>query len=121
MASAARSGVRRRDRRRWERLARAFGRSSFVRYQRPVVRNVDRDTAVTCDRPQMVILDEEHGSKVGVAKAGGALGDCVEDGLDVGRGRGDQAQDLGRSRLLFQRLIDLAVARLKLLVAPLQL
>ena len=53
--------------------------------------------------------------------AGGALDDGVEHALEVGRRRGDDAQDLGGGGLLLQRLGDLAVALLKLGVALLQL
>ncbi len=43
---------------------------------------------------------------------------CVEDGLDVGRGAGDDAQDLAGRRLLLERLGEIAVSLLQLLEEP---
>ena len=46
-----------------------------------------------------------------LAEARGALDDGVEDGLEVGRRARDDPQDLGRRRLLLQRLGQLRVVR----------
>src|SRR5712691_1537725 len=53
-----------------------------------------------------------------VAQPHGASDDRVEDRLHVGLRSADDAQDLGRRRLLFQRFGEVSVADLELLEEP---
>ena len=52
------------------------------------------------------------------AHAGGVLGHNLHDRLEIGRRARDHPQDLGRRRLLVQRLGQLAVPGLELLEQP---
>ena len=56
------------------------------------------------DETEAVAVDLEDRGIEGVAQTGGAPQHRREHGLDVGRGAGDDAQDLGRRGLLLQRL-----------------
>ena len=47
------------------------------------------------------------------AESRGALGHDVHHGLEVGRRAGDHPQDIGRGRLLLERLRKLSVTRLQ--------
>ena len=59
-------------------------------------------------------LGEEHDAEGGVAESARALDDCLEDRLFVGGGARDDAQDLGRRRLLLQGLGEVGVLGLEL-------
>ena len=52
-------------------------------------------------------VEPEDRTEAGVAQPRGVLDDGVEDRLDVGRRARDDPQDLGRRRLLLQRLFRL--------------
>ena len=69
------------------------------------------------DRREMqhAVLDAVDVDDAGAAEAGGALGDSLQDALEIGRRRRDDPQDLGGDGLLLQRLGQLAVALLQLL------
>jgi hypothetical protein len=66
------------------------------------------------DATERVALGENDPPVGDTAQPRGALSDSVEDGLDVRRRCGDDAEDLGRGRLLFLRLNQLALAGLEL-------
>ena len=54
-----------------------------------------------------VLTHDRHGRVVGVAESRGALGDRVEDGLDIRRRARDHTEDLGDGGLTLERLLRL--------------
>ena len=57
-------------------------------------------------------------SRDAVAEPSGALCNAVQHGLDIGGRAADDAEDLGRGRLLLERFGQFAVARLQLVEHP---
>jgi hypothetical protein len=68
---------------------------------------------VLSDLMDQLAVEPEERAEEPVTQSHDALDDRVEDGLDVGRGARDHAQDLARRRLLLERLgqalLELAV------------
>ncbi|WP_292648592.1 hypothetical protein [Mesorhizobium sp.] len=54
-----------------------------------------------------IVLLEPDDHVVGVAKTGGARRHSVEDRLDIGRRRGDDAKQLAGRRLAFEGFVEL--------------
>ena len=100
------SGSRREGRR--ERLRRSDQRQDLAR------RGVDR--AVVRDGPHELALDPQDDRVDRLAEPRGPLRDDVEHRLDVGRRARDDPQDLGRRRLVLERLGELARPVLDLLL-----
>ncbi len=55
-------------------------------------------------RQQDIAVDEQHAREGRLAEPGRMFGYGLQNGLDFGRGGGDDAQDLARRRLLLERL-----------------
>ena len=62
------------------------------------------DRPVMGDAPQEVALSQQNGAVVGSTDQRGIGGDGIERRLEVRRGARDDSEDLGRGRLLLQRL-----------------
>ena len=63
----------------------------------------DRTVVRACLRE--AVTDKEHGRVLRAGEARGALGDRVEDGLDVGRRCGDDLEDVAHRGLSLERLL----------------
>ena len=76
-----------------------------------------RRLTVMRDQVDQLAVEPEDVAKSRAAEPHRALGDRVEDRLDIGR-RARSPQDLARRRLLLERFGEVAVARLQLLEQP---
>ncbi len=89
----------------------SHGRSSKGKF----ARRKRGDRALVGHEAELVTVHLEDRGIGRVAQTGGAPQHCREHGLDIGRGAGDNAQDLGRRGPLLQRLCqgtgDLRIGR----------
>ena len=98
--------------------AAAVARPGGIGYR---LRNASRPSGVSpCDRCKMneLPVEAEHVTELSIAEPRRALRDRIEHRLDIGRRAADDVEHLARRGLVFERFLQLALARLLGLEQP---